>query len=120
MADGRPPRSAGDILGTCADAAQATDIGIRKRPAGVGNPQVSIGDPEADPVSAAFFAGHGVVRVLEQFVDETALVVVRDLGFLTGILAKPDGAWAVDVQRLLANALKKPMAVRGQSQEPSI
>ena len=67
------------------------------------------------PVSAAFFAGHCVVRVLEQFVNETALVVVRDLGFLTGILAKPDGACAVDVQRLVADALKKPIAVRGQS-----
>jgi hypothetical protein len=92
-----------------------TARGVREGPAGVGYPQVGIRYPEADPVNAAFVTGHGVVRVLEQFVNETALVVVRDLGFLTGILAKPDGACAVDVQCLVADALKKPIAVRSQS-----
>lgn len=102
-----------------ADATQAADAGFGERPAGVGNPKVGIRDPEADAVSAAFFTGRGVVRVLEQFIGETALAVVSDFGFLTGILTKPDGACPVDGESLVADPLKKAIAIAGQDYESS-
>jgi hypothetical protein len=115
MADGRPSRSTPDILGTSADTAQAPDIGFGERPASIGNPKVGIRDPEADPVSVAFFAGHGVIGVLKQFVEKPALVVMGDLGFLAGVLTKPDRARTVDVERLIADALKQGIPIPSQS-----
>jgi hypothetical protein len=64
----------------------------------------------------ALLTGHGVVCVLKQLVKKTALIVVRDLGFLAGVLTKPDRAGAVDGERFVTDTLKKAVGILGESQ----
>ena len=112
MPNRRAPAACRPDLGTRTQAAEAVHVVLVQRTASVRDPQLVVCHQERNPVIGRAHAGHRIVGVLQQLVDEPSPIVARDLRLLAHVFLQPRRSDAVDVEVLLDDALDDVAAAR--------
>jgi hypothetical protein len=105
VTDRRSAVSRGVDLRACAQPAQAMNVVVGQRAAGVGDPQLILGDKKRHPGAGRRRVGHRVVGALKQLVDKSPPIIAGDLRLLADIFQQPRVRGTVDAQVLLDDAV---------------